>query len=223
MLKAILYKELLKIRWLWLTLLAANALLMAYIFIETRQAFTLDHAEIVWYRVMHLDRIHYGRLMYAPLLTGLLVGCIQYLPEMTGERLRLSLHLPVSPHRLVMAHVLTGLAAVASAVVLDLAALAALNARFFPAEAVRASLVTALPWGLAGLSAYLGVTLCLLEPGYKRKVFNLAVAAAITALFLQDADQNAYLPALAVAWIPVALMIPAVLLPAYHFRFRRVC
>jgi len=222
-LKAILYKELLKIRWLWLTLLAANALLMVYIFIETRQAFTLDHAEIVWYRVMHLDRIYYGGLMYAPLLTGLLVGCIQYLPEMAGERLRLSLHLPVSPHKLVMAHVLTGLIAVGSVIALDLVALAALSARFFPAEAVRASLVTAMPWGLAGLSAYLGVTLCLLEPNYKRKIFNLAVAAAVTALFLKDADQNACLPALAVAWIPVALMIPAVLLPAYHFRFRRVC
>lgn len=222
MLKPIYYKEFLKIRWLWLTLLAANALLMAYIFVETRQAFTLDHAEIVWYRVMHLGRIHYGLLQYAPLLTGILTACIQYLPEMTCERLRLSLHLPVSPHRLILAHVLVGLTAVGTAVALDLAALALITARFFPAEAVNAALLTSLPWGFAGLTAYLGVTLGLLEPNYKRKIFNMAVAAGIVALFLHRADQGAYSRALIFIWVPVVLMIPAVLLPAYHFRFRRV-
>ncbi len=40
------------------------------------------------------------------------IVCIQYLPEMSQERLRLSLHLPVSPHRLIIGHVLIGLSAV---------------------------------------------------------------------------------------------------------------
>ncbi|MCG8334702.1 MAG: hypothetical protein MJE63_09305, partial [Proteobacteria bacterium] len=102
MLKSVFFKEYLKIRWLFFTLAALNLVLMIYIFIDTRQLFIMDHAEMVWYRVLHLGQIHYDDLKYAPIATGIVLAFIQYLPEMMGERLRLSLHLPVSPHRLIM-------------------------------------------------------------------------------------------------------------------------
>ena len=188
MLKSILFKEYLKIRQPWLTLLALNGLLMAYIYIDTRQVFALDHAEIVWYRVFHLGRIYYEQLKYAPAATGLLIACIQYLPEMVQERLRLSLHLPVSPHRLIIGHVLIGLSAVTLIIALDLCLLARITASYFPAEAVSSALLTALPWGFSGLAAYLGVTLTLLEPSSRLKLFNLAIATGIVALFLYPSD-----------------------------------
>jgi hypothetical protein len=222
LLKPIYFKEFLKIRWLWLTLVALNGLIMAYIYVETRRLFVLDHAEIVWYRVMHLSQIHYSLLKYAPVITGLLLAAIQYLPEMVGERLRLSLHLPVSPHRLIMAHVLVGLTALGLVIALDLSALSLITARFFPAEAVATALWTALPWCLAGVAAYLGVTLALLEPGYRLKLFNLAVAAGVAGLFLLSAAPGGYLFQLAHLAPFLLLLIPAVLLPAYRFRYRRV-
>ena len=221
-LKPIYYKEYLKIRWLWLTLVALNGLLMAYVYVETRRLFVLDHAEIVWYRVMQLGQIHYHHLKYAPVITGLLLAAIQYLPEMVGERLRLSLHLPVSPHRLIMAHVLVGLTALGLVVALDLSVLSLITARFFPAEAAAIALLTVLPWCLAGLAAYLGATLALLEPGFHLKLFNLAVAAGIAGLFLRPVVPGGYLFQLVNLSIPLLLLIPAVLLPAYRFRYRRV-
>jgi hypothetical protein len=221
LLKSIFFKEYLKIRWPWLTLIALNGLLMVYILIDTRHLFAMDHAEIVWYRVLHLGQIHYSHLKYAPLITGLLIACIQYLPEMVGERLRLSLHLPVSPHRLVMGHIVVGLTAVALAISLDLAALALITARYFPAEAVVSTFFTALPWGFSGLAAYLGVTIGLLEPSYRVKLFNLVLASGVVGLFLYSAQPGGYYYALRVFWVPVLLMIPAVLLPAYRFRYRR--
>jgi hypothetical protein len=222
MLKPIFYKEFLKIRWSWLTLAVLNGLLMGYIFVETRRLFTLDHAEMVWYRVLHLGQIHYGHLTYAPVVTGLLLGAVQYLPEMIGERLRLSLHLPVSPHRLILTHALVGLAAIALIAALDLAALALITARYFPIEAVATALWTALPWQIAGLAAYLGMTLGLLEPDYRLKLFNLAVAAGVAGLFLRAVEPGGYSFLLPALFIAVLLMVPAVLLPAYHFRYRRV-
>lgn len=222
MLGSIFYKEFLKIRWIWLTLAALNAMLMAYVFIETRWLFAMDHAEIVWYRVIHLGHLHYGLMQYAPAVTGLLTACFQYFPEMAGERLRLSLHLPVSPHRLVLAHVLVGLAAMAVIIGLDMVLLALVTARYFPVESVIVALYTALPWALAGLAAYVGVTFGLLEPNYRHKLFNLVVAAGIVGLFLRPAEQGAYSHVLAAIIAPILIMVPAVLLPAYHFRFRRV-
>jgi hypothetical protein len=222
MLRSIFFKEYLKIRWPWLTLIALHGMLMAYIFIETRHLFAMDHAEMVWYRVLHLGQIHYQHLKYAPAVTGLLLACIQYLPEMTGERLRLSLHLPVSPHRLIMAHIVVGLTAVGLATALDLVALALITARFFPTEAVWTTLLTALPWSMAGVAAYLGVTLGLLEPGYKSKLFNMAMAVGVVGLFLYPAEPGGYLHLLLRLSLPVVLMIPAVLLPAYRFRYRKM-
>jgi hypothetical protein len=222
MLKPIFYKEFLKVRWPWSTLAALNLLLMAFICIETRRLFTIDHAEIVWYRVMHLGQLYYGHLKYAPAITGLLMAGIQYLPEMEGERLRLSLHLPVSPHRLILAHILVGLSALGLIIIIDLAALSMITARFFPAEAVTTALVTAIPWGMAGIAAYLGVTLGLLEPSYRMKLYNLAIAAGVAGLFLLPVAPGGYRPLLIALAVPLLLLIPAVLLPAYRFRYRRV-
>jgi hypothetical protein len=222
MLGSILYKEYLKIRWPLLTLIMLNGLLNAVVFIDTRHLFMMDHAEMVWYRVMHLGQIHYDHLKYAPAVSGLLIAFFQYLPEMLGERLRLSLHLPVSPHRLIFSHIVVGLKAVGSVILLNLAALALGTAHYFPPEAVSVSLLTAVPWGLAGMAAYLGLTLVMLEPSFRLKLFNAAVAAGIVGIYLHPADPGGYRPLLLYLLLPMLLMIPAVLLPAYHFRYRRV-
>jgi hypothetical protein len=222
LLTAIFSKEFIKLRWMWLALLGLNGLLMAYIFVTTRQLFILDHAEMVWYRVLDLGQIHYDPLRYAPILTGLLLGGIQYLPEMRDERLRLSLHLPISPHLLILAHLLVGLVALGLVGLLDLVALALITARYFPTEAVLIALLTALPWGMAGAVAYLGVTLGLLEPSYKLKLFNMTISAGVVGMFLHPAEPGGYLYVLLYLPLPVLLMIPAVLLPAYRFRYRKV-
>ena len=216
------YKEYLKIRWPWLTLLVLNGLLMAYIFIDTRRLFILDHAEIVWYRVMHLNQIYYTHMKYAPLITGLLLAGIQYLPEMVAERLRLSLHLPVSPHRLILAHILVGLTAALLIILVNVTGLALITARIFPVEAVATALWTIVPWCMAGLTAYLGLTLALLEPTYRLKVYHLVVAAGVAGLYLLPATPGGYSPSMPILAVPLLLLIPAVLLPAYRFRYRRV-
>jgi hypothetical protein len=190
--------------------------------VETRHLFVADHAEVVWYRVINLGQIHFSHLKYAPVITGIVLACIQYLPEMIGERLRLSLHLPVSPHRLILAHIFVGLTAVGVVIVFNLAALWLITVSFFPVEVTIIALYTALPWCLAGMAAYLGGTLGLLEPGYRLKSFNVAVAAGVTGLFLHSAEPGGYAYLLFKLLIPVLLMIPAVLLPAYRYRYRRV-
>ncbi len=221
MLGSIFGKEYLKLRLSWPALFALNAAVMAYIWINTRHLFAMDHAEVVWHRCLYLGHIHYGLLKYIPLITGLLLACAQFLPEMRNERLRLSLHLPASPHLLILAHILCGLVALGLILGMDLAALGLITAGYYPAEGVTLALATALPWIPAGFAAYLGAATALLEPSAKGRLFNLAVAAGAAGLFLFPAEPGGYarvLPALLVLFV---LMISAVLLPAYRFRYRR--
>jgi hypothetical protein len=221
MLKSIFLKEFFKIRRLWLIIFSMNLALTAYIFISTRQLFILDHPEVVWYRVLHLGQIHFENLRFAPLLSGILIACIQYLPEMREERLRLSLHLPISPHMLILAHALVGLTAFGTIALADLASLWVITALYFPKEGVITTLITAMPWIMAGVAAYLGGALTLLEPGYPRKILNFIVAAGVAGLFLQKHDPGSYAPSL--FWL-ILILVPmtlSLLLPAYRFRYRR--
>ncbi|MFP4032605.1 MAG: hypothetical protein ACLFTV_13665 [Desulfococcaceae bacterium] len=221
MCRSIFYKEFIKLRWTWMILALLNAALMAYVFVEIRRLFTLDHPEVVWYRALHLGQVHFGAMKFAPTLTGIFLAFLQFLPEMREERLRLSLHLPVPPARMVLTHVLAGLAAGGVLILLDGLLLGLIFKMYYPWEGVVFALTTALPWFMAGFTAYLGITLGLLEPNLRRRVFNLLLAAGVTGLFLLQIAPGGYTPALGPLGFAAALMIPAVLVPAYHFRLRR--
>ena len=173
MIRAIFRKEFFKIRWLTLMVLAAHTGILLYIYVTTRRLFILDHPEVVWYRVLHLGQIHFGLLKYIPLLSGILIACFQFLPEMWGERFRLSLHLPVTPAFVALTHLLVGLCAYWCMALMDLCALGLITKLFFPWPGIKVSLLTALPWSLAGAAAYLGMALTLLEPDFRLKAVNL--------------------------------------------------
>ena len=64
---------------------------------------------------------------------------------MIGERLRLSLHLPISPHLLILGHVAVGLIATGIILFLDMAVLTYIVALFFPIEVICNVLLTVLP------------------------------------------------------------------------------
>jgi len=76
-------------------------------------------------------------------------------------------------------------------------------------------LLTALPWYLGGLAAYLLGAWTILEPAWGRRVFNLLVSLLVMKIyFISDApaSYNSFLPALSVftlalltlSWISVA-------------------
>ncbi len=222
MLKSILLKEYCKIGKPWLVLLILHCLITGYIFIDTRQLFTVNKPELVWYQVMHLGQIHYTLFMYVPAFVGVLVACAQFLPEMQNERLRLTLHLPVPSEQLIIAHIFIGLAATSAIVLPNLIFLVIITDMYFPPEIGSIALQTAAPWGCAGFAAYAGVSAALLEPGLKLRIFNMIITCGVTGLFLFPTEQGGYNGVLAILLVPLLLMIPSVLLPAYHFRYRSV-
>ncbi len=221
MLKAIFFKELYKIRKLWLLLFLANLALSLQFLVTTRRLFLFDHSEIIWYRVMQLGQLYCEQLRYLPLVAGIIVGLVQFLPEMNGERLRLGLHLPVSPQRLLFSHLAAGFLAFVIALLPNIVMLLGASLYWFPVQWLVTLFFTTFPWFLAGITAYLGTALVLLEPGTRLKACNLLLTAGICKWFLIRITPGAYQPAAMILLIPLLLMLFAVLHPAYHFRTRR--
>ncbi len=222
MLGAIFRKEYFKIRWPWLLVLMFNFCVLGHVAVSTRRLFILDHPEVVWYRVLHLGQIHFEPMMYVPLVSGILIACFQFLPEMWGERFRLSLHLPASPGFIAMGHLLVGLTAYALIIAIDFMGLAMITADYFPWQGVVTSLLTVLPWGMAGAAAYLGGALALLEPNYRLKAVNLGLAVGVAGLYMNKGMPGAYTPSLLILTLPLGLLMAAILLPVLRFRYRRV-
>jgi uncharacterized membrane protein len=194
------FKEYRKMRVALAVALVASLVAGAWVWLQTRALFRADHAEVVWYRTMQLGRTPWGALRFLPLATGLLLAAAQFLPEMRRERLRLSLHLPVATHRMVLALVGFGLAALAALLLVQGTGLCAATALFYPREVVGTALMTFTPWALAGAAGYLGATLALLEPGPRARAFHGLLAAVTLAA--------------------VVLLLLAVPLPAYRYRYR---
>jgi hypothetical protein len=74
---------------------------------------------------------------------------------------------------------------------------------------------------LAGLTAHLGATLVLLEPKWRLRAFNFAMAAGLTGLFLYQTIPGSYAGILSPLVLLVLAFTPSVLIPAYRFRYRR--
>lgn len=215
---ALLYKEWIKLRPYWFLLLAGNICFSAYLFLDVRHQFHIEHAEMLYYQANRVGRLFYGDLRYIPLLTGAALAIAQLAPEITKGRLRLSLHLPIGVVSLVLAHIVIGLIALGVILILDLAALAVTVGTFFPAAYVSSAVATALPWMLAGLVGYLGGALVLLEPVRRFQVTYLILTAAIVWMCHLSTRYEAYDRAIGGLAVVVALMVPPILLSAARFR-----
>ncbi len=219
---AVFFKEYVKTRACAAGLLVLNALCLGRVQLELHRLFLQEHPEIVWYRVMDLGRIPYASLTFLPVICGIVFCCFQFYPERRDERLRLSLHLPCGTAPLISAHLAYGLGFLILLFALDAAAVLFMLSRTFPAETRITALLTCLPWFLAGLYAYLCAAWCLLEPGRRARIPGLIMGVAVCAALTARHAPGALAPALPFFALGLPLLTAALLLPALHYRYRRV-
>ncbi len=217
--RALFLKEWVKLRPVWGLLLVANGLLMLYLWIDMRHHFRVEHAEMLYYQANRIGRLFYSDMRYAPLLTGLLLALAQFWPEVTKGRLRLSLHLPVGLATLTLTYLTIGLGGLAVLLLLEALALYGIIALYFPIEFANSALVTASAWILAGFVAYLGVTMIVLEPGRGRKLFYSVIVGGLVWLCHLAQHYGQAAPLLPGLIALTLLLIPAVFLPVFRFRY----
>ena len=179
MLISVFYKEVIKTRFLMLMLLMFNLCYLVWNFVAMRRLFTLDHSEVVWYRVMNLGQIPYADMAFIPILTAVFFCCFQFLQEMRDARIRISLHTPCDSSTMVLLHALFGIIFLLTIFFIDGFVLLAMIAYYFPMEMTYTAFLTILPWFLAGLFVYLGGAFVLLEPQLKRKILGFFVTFSI--------------------------------------------
>lgn len=205
------YKEWIKSRWFVFSFLLLLIAILAYSWINLNQLFRIEGAVSVWANVVLKDSpLTPAIVMYFPLLSGILLGLIQYIPEMIGKRLKLTLHLPLPEVSIVVSMLTYGLIVLLGLFVVFYLGLVFLLQAYFPIEVVSAFSLKALPWLLGGITAYLFSAWVCLEPNWKQRICNTIVGIAGLTVFYMQAKSGAYAPlliALLITWI-ISLSFP---------------
>lgn len=199
MIKAIFYKEWIKTRWMIVVSFLIASGFLFYLLLNLFRVIDLKGAVHIWDVMIQRDALFVDLFKYVPLFIGVILGITQYAPEMYHKCLKLTLHLPVSSTRIVMAMLGFGytilLFLFGSCMMILYLGLSSI----LPLELTRHILLTASVWCLAGLAGYVLTAWITLEPTWKRRILNgIACFFLIRIFFLESAGEayNHFLPTL---------------------------
>ena len=149
MIKAIFYKEWIKMRCFYplsaLFLFGATA----YALLRVQRVITFKGAAHVWEVMLEKEVVFIDILQYLPALLGVLLAVVQFVPEMAQKRLKLTLHLPFPQWKMILLMSGIGLGALALLFIVQTAVLWGYFHALLAPELVARILLTALPWYLA--------------------------------------------------------------------------
>ena len=90
---AIFYKEWIKTRWYFLLAVLATLGFTGYCMLRINRVVEMKGAAHVWEVMLQRDVIFIDMLQYIPLIAGILMAIVQFVPEMQRKCLKLTLHL----------------------------------------------------------------------------------------------------------------------------------
>lgn len=221
MMKALLYKEWIKMRYFYPLCAAVLLGFTAYALLRIERVVTFRGVSHVWEMLLQKETVFIELLRYLPLVSGVALAAVQFIPEMARKRLKLTLHLPYPQRRTMLLMTGFGLVALTVLFAVQAAALGAYLQPLLAPELVARILLTTGPWYAAGLVLYLLTVWTVIEPTWRRRVANLLIAAGVCRIFFLSEVPQAYdgmLPWL-VGFLLCALFFPLVSV----YRFRQGC
>ena len=198
MIKAIFYKEWIKMRCFYplsaLFLFGATA----YALLRVQRVITFKGAAHVWEVMLEKEVVF--------------IDILQYLPALLGD---------AGIADLLDDEVLAGLGALALLFIVQTAVLWGYFHALLAPELVARILLTALPWYLAGLTLYLLTAWICLEPTWKRRLANLLIAVGVCRIFFLSDTPQAYDGML--SWLAL-LLVCSLFFPLLSvYRFKQGC
>ena len=218
MYRAILYKEWIKIRWAFAGFAAIVFAISVYIFFDVRHSIEFSGAIRNWVYIVNMKYIYYSALKYIPFFGGITIGVVQFIPEVLKRRMRLSFHLPVNGDLSLLFMVFIGLTANLIIDVLLYICLLTIGFTFYPLEIVISSLITFLPWLLAGLAGYLACVMIVTEQSWLYRALYIIIGYGFISLLHLEKGYSEYSFSIWKYVVIVLLFCITILFPGYRFR-----
>lgn len=188
--KAIFYKEWIKTRRYFPAALIVSLAFILYALLRLQRVINFKGVAHLWEILLSRDVVFIEILTYLPMITGLLLAIVQFVPEMQQKRLKLTLHLPYSHTRMLLWMLCAGLSGLFIVDLLNYAVLYAYLQSILAPELIQRILLTTLPWYICGITTYLLTAWICLEPTWKRRIINAFISCGIIRIFyLSDVPQ----------------------------------
>lgn len=207
MIKSIFYKEWIKTRWFFLLSFLSMLGFTGYSLIRINRALELKGVAHIWEVMLTRDAIFIDILRYIPLIIGLLMAIVQFVPEIQRKCLKLTLHLPFSQLKLTMCMISAGVLLLLIVFGISFITMKIYLAFHFPIELQNQLLLTSLPWYFAGVLAYSFCSWIIFEPTWKRRVLYLIISLFTLKIFFISNTPQAYNSML---WIMILYIISTV-------------
>lgn len=203
----IFYKEWIKTRWYFLFALLLTLGFTGYCLLRMYKTGSLKGFAHLWEVMLQRDAVFVDLLQYIPLIAGILLAVVQFVPEMQRKCLKLTLHLPCPAWKMIGTMLLAGMLLLLVAFGSNFLLMEVFLGKVLAVELKQRILLTALPWYLAGVAGYLLAAWVCLEPAWKRRVINLIISVFLLRIFFLANAPAAYisfLPLLTVCTLAAA-------------------
>ena len=176
MLKALVFKEWLKIRWAGLIMLAIFMLLTIKMTLTISYAIRIMGANNYWYEIITKGFLFFNDFLYIPVLTGIVIAAFQFFPEITENRLKLTLHLPMKENAILMYMTFLGAVTVLLITGFAVIVVSVITIIYFPVEVYYGVLLTITPWLFSGLVGYFATCTVFVEPIWLKRIFFIIIS-----------------------------------------------
>ena len=218
MIKALYYKEWLKIRWAFFSITGVFILDLIKIALNISYNIRFMEANNYWYQITILGSLFYLDLNYLPIAAGIVLAAFQFAPEISADRLKLTLHLPLHENTILLSMISAGLLALSLIFITTYILFILIMLNFFPAQIIYSALLTSLPWFLAGFTGYMAASMIFLEPIWLKRAILILLSASYVDLLLYKSVYNQYEPSILIFALITLFFITAIFYPALRFR-----
>lgn len=218
MFKSIIYKEWIKIRWAVIISFLVIFITLIYVQLEIRHYVELMTAFRNWLYIIQRKMLYYEIFRYFPLIIGAVISILQFVPEMSKNRMRLSYHLPISEKKLLLFMSSIGFFFLIINLVIIVCGLVGISYIYYPAEIVQSMLITILPWLLGGIAVYFLTSTIILEPSWTYRIILIIISFAFIKLLFMESGYNEYQFSVWKYLLIIVFFPLMVLFPGHRFR-----
>ena len=187
MIQAIIYKEWLKLRWPVLIMTGIFILLIVKIALSVAYGMRFYEPNTFWNEVIMRGYQFYTDIKYVPVLAGIVIAAAQYFPEISANRLKLTLHLPLNENKILISMVSFGTIILLAIFLFSWSLLSVVASFYFPFQVLQSVWFTSLPWFMAGIIFYWALAMVVIEPVWIRRIIMMIISyGIIDALFYGD-------------------------------------
>lgn len=192
MLKAIIYKEWLKTRNVFFIGLLLSVCIAGFDILSMNRVATMKGVEHIWQIMLMKDNMFVNHLAFVPIAVGLGISLAQMLPEMAQKRLKLTLHLPYSQNKMILAMLAVGLVEILVVSAITILMVVCYDSAILVPELVTRVVLTMAPWFVGGVATYLVTAAVCIESCLRQRIAISLLGIGIVLWFYVGDAPEAY-------------------------------